>query len=251
MIGYIHSCESFGTVDGPGIRYVVFMQGCPLRCLYCHNPDTWDTGIGQKISAAQILEEYQKNRSFYKNGGITVTGGEPLLQVDFLIELFSLAKEQGIHTCIDTSGATYNPANKAYCQKLNTLLGYTDLVILDIKHIDPVCHKKLTGSSNDRILQFAKFLNEKNIPVWVRHVVVEGYTDSPEHLFNLGLFIGNLKNVKALDVIPYHTLGVNKYKQLNIKYALEGLEPLSNHKAAKAKEHILNGIKQAKTEKPL
>ena len=246
MTGYIHSKESFGTVDGPGIRYVLFMQGCPLRCLYCHNPDTWEIGKGEKITADEVIEEFNKNRSFYTKGGITVSGGEPLLQVDFLIDLFKKAKEENIHTCIDTSGATYNPENREYTEKLDELMKYTDLVMLDIKHIDSDSHKKLTGKDNSRILDFAKYLEKMNIPIWVRHVIVEGYTDKPEDLSALGEFIGGLKNLKALDVIPYHNMGEIKYKELGLKYPLEGMTSLSTQQAQEAKAHILNGIKKVR-----
>ncbi len=238
--------ESFGTVDGPGIRFVVFMQGCPLRCLYCHNPDTWEVGKGEEISVDTILKEINKNRSFYEKGGITVTGGEPLLQVDFLIELFKKAKEEKIHTCIDTSGITFNRENSAYTEKLNTLLQYTDLVMLDVKHIKEENHVELTGKSNKNILDFAKYLEEKNIPLWVRHIIVEGYTDKKEDLIALGEFIGKLKNLKALDVLPYHTMGVNKYKELGIPYKLEGLPALPAEKAVEAKKFILQGVKRAR-----
>ena len=246
MVGYIHSKESFGTVDGPGIRYVLFMQGCPMRCLYCHNPDTWEMGTGEKITVAEILQEFNKNRSFYKNGGITVTGGEPLIQVDFLIELFREAKNADIHTCIDTSGITYNPNNPEGTKKLSQLLDYTDLVMLDIKHIRGEKHKALTGMDNKNILLFAKFLEEKNIPLWVRHIIVKGYTDDPDDLITLGEFIGKLRNLKALDVLPYHTMGVNKYKELGIPYALEGIEALPVTEAVKAKEYILQGIRNVR-----
>ncbi len=239
MTGKIHSVESFGTVDGPGIRYVVFMQGCPLRCLYCHNPDTWEIGTGREITVEKILTEYNKNRDFYAKGGITVTGGEPLLQIDFLIELFRACKEQGIHTCIDTSGITFNPQNT---QKIDTLLSFTDLIMLDIKHINNEEHKKLTGKSNTNILQFAKHLETLKKPVWVRHIIVEGITDNPEKLSELGRFIGSLQNLAALDVLPYHTMGVNKYKELGLDYALKGMHALPLSEAVKAKQHILKGI---------
>ncbi len=246
MKGFIHSTESFGTVDGPGIRYVIFTQGCPMRCLYCHNPDTWEIGKGRELSPDEILAEYDKNRSFYKKGGITVTGGEPLLQVDFLIELFKKAKAENIHTCIDTSGVTYNPENIAYTKKLDELMRYTDLVMLDIKHIDAEKHKALTGKDNKNILLFAKYLESKNIPIWVRHIIVEGYTDEPIYLKELGRFIGSLKNLKALDVLPYHTMGVNKYKELGIEYPLKGISALSKSEAVKAKQFILEGIQEAR-----
>lgn len=244
MTGYIHSKESFGTVDGPGIRYVLFLQGCPLRCKYCHNPDTWEVGKGETVTVDEILAEYDKNKAFYSKGGITVTGGEPLLQTEFLIELFKRAKEKQIHTCIDTSGITYNPRNTEYLKKLDELIDYTDLVMLDIKHIDSEAHRELTGKSNENILGFAEYLEEKNIPLWVRHVVVPGITDDPEYLENLGEFIGTLRNLKAIDVLPYHTMGVNKYKEMGLAYPLEGVEALSSQKALEAKKHILNGLKR-------
>ena len=196
MKGRIHSSESFGTVDGPGIRYVLFMQGCPMRCLYCHNPDTWEIGKGVEMSADEVLANYKKNSVFYKNGGLTVTGGEPLLQIDFLLELFTKAKAQGIHTCIDTSGITYNPNNVSYNEKLINLLSKTDLVMLDIKHIDREKHIELTGKDNTNILEFAKLLDSIGKPVWIRHVIVEGYTLDEGYLYSLGQFIGKLKNIK-------------------------------------------------------
>ena len=246
MTGYIHSKESFGTVDGPGIRYVLFMQGCPLRCIYCHNPDTWEIGKGEEITPEEVLQEFNKNRSFYSKGGITVTGGEPLLQVDFLTELFKKAKEENIHTCIDTSGITYNTDNPAYIRKLDELMEYTDLVMLDIKHIDPESHRKITSKDNKKVLDFAKYLETKKIPLWVRHIIIEGYTDKKEDLIKLGEFIGRLKNLKALDVLPYHTMGVNKYKEMGIPYALEGMEALPVKKAIEAKKYILEGVKKTR-----
>ena len=243
MTGRIHSLESFGTVDGPGIRYVVFTQGCPMRCIYCHNPDTWDPNGGREVTVEEILSEFNANRDFYAKGGITVTGGEPLLQMDFLTELFKQAKSQGNHTCIDTSGITFNPQNT---EKMDTLMSYTDLVMLDIKHIDNEEHIKLTGKSNTNILQFAKYLEEQKIPLWVRHIIVEGITDKPEYLTRLGRFIGSLKNLSALDVLPYHTMGVNKYKELGIPYKLEGVPALPLSEAVKAKQYILQGIREVK-----
>lgn len=243
MTGRIHSLESFGTVDGPGIRYVVFTQGCPMRCMYCHNPDTWDINGGREVTVEEILSEFNANRDFYAKGGITVTGGEPLLQMDFLTELFKQAKSQGIHTCIDTSGITFNPQNT---EKMDILMSYTDLVMLDIKHIDNEEHIKLTGKSNTNILQFAKYLEERKKPLWVRHIIVEGITDKPEYLTRLGRFIGSLKNLSALDVLPYHTMGVNKYKELGIPYKLEGVPALPLSEAVKAKQYILQGIREVK-----
>ena len=246
MIGYIHSKESFGTVDGPGIRYVLFMQGCPMRCLYCHNPDTWKTGQGTPVTADEILREFNKNKSFYTKGGITVSGGEPLMQIDFLTELFKKAKEKNIHTCIDTSGVTFNKDDDRYLSKLDELLEFTDLIMLDIKHIDSDKHKELTGKDNKNILEFAEYVDKKSIDLWIRHVVVPGYTDSPENLYNLGKYIGRLKNLKALDVLPYHTMGVNKYKELGIPYKLEGVKALTKTDAETAKGYILKGIKSVR-----
>ena len=246
MKGYVHSIETFGSVDGPGIRYVVFMQGCPMRCLYCHNPDTWAIGKGREVEAEELISEYEKNKMFYRGGGITVTGGEPLLQVDFLIELFSLAKEKGIHTCIDTSGITYTGAFTEYQAKLDRLLEYVDLVMLDIKHIDPIRHRELTSKDNGGILAFAKYLEQKRVPVWIRHVIVKGYTDDSESLLSLGRFIGALSNVKALDVLPYHAMGEAKYRELGMEYPLGGMQALDKADAQIAKEYILKGIIEAR-----
>lgn len=243
MKGHIHSLESFGTVDGPGVRYVVFLQGCPMRCAYCHNPDTWTIGAGTEMDASYIIEQYERNKSFYTDGGLTVTGGEPLLQIDFVLELFKLAKEKNIHTCIDTSGITYKPDNQAYNKKLDELMPLTDLVMLDIKHIDPVKHKELTQQPNDGILAFAKYLDEKNVPMWIRHVVVPGITDDDKYLYQLGYFIGQFKNLKALDVLPYHDMAKPKYENLGIDYKLKDVPPLDPKIAIEKKAVILDGIK--------
>lgn len=242
--GYVHSQESFGTVDGPGTRYVVFLQGCPMRCQYCHNPDTWETGKGTPVTADEILELYEKNRAFYRRGGLTATGGEPLLQIDFLIELFSKAKERSIHTCLDTSGITFQPSNASYLEKLDRLMAVTDLVMLDIKHIRPEVHKTLTAQPNERILAFAEYLSEKGEDLWIRHVVVPGITDKPEDLESLGYFIGGLKSLKALDVLPYHTMGKVKYENLGLKYPLKDTPECTKDEALAAKSHILEGIKK-------
>ncbi len=246
MDGYIHSTESFGTVDGPGVRFVIFLQGCPLRCQYCHNPDTWEVGTGTRRSVKSLIEEFQRNRPFYRSGGITVTGGEPLLQIDFLLELFHAAKSEGIHTCLDTSGITYRANESDYSRKLDKLMELTDLVMLDIKHSDPEAHRKLTGHSNQNILEFARYLSDKKVPVWIRHVVVPGITDEPTHLEALGRILAGLSNVKALDVLPYHTMGVEKYRKLNISYPLDGVPPMSKEDAVRAKTIILNSLRAAR-----
>lgn len=243
MAGFVHSTESFGTVDGPGIRFVVFLQGCPLRCLYCHNPDTWDRTKGTEKTADELLTEYDKNRDFYKRGGITVTGGEPLLQFDFVTELFRKAKEKGIHTCLDTSGIIFNKESEELVRRFDELLEYTDLVMLDIKHIDPEKHRILTGADNKNVLDFACYLSEKQKPLWVRHVVVKGYTDEKEDLKRLGRFLAHLNNLKALDVLPYHTMGVSKYAEIGISYPLEGVSSLSVQEAVKAKSFIMEGLR--------
>lgn len=244
MTGYIHSTESFGSVDGPGIRFVIFMQGCPLRCKYCHNPDTWELNKGTQMTADDLIALYLKNKAFYSKGGITVTGGEPLLQIDFLLELFAKAKSYGIHTCIDTSGITYTPENDSYNQKLKELLKLTNLVMLDIKHIDNEKHKELTGHYNKNILAFAEFVDSMNVEICIRHVVVEGITDSKSDLIALGNFIGGLRNLRYLDVLPYHTMGVNKYRELGLEYPLEGKPATTQVKAAECKNFILQGIRE-------
>ncbi|WP_461810364.1 pyruvate formate-lyase-activating protein [Faecalimonas sp.] len=245
--GYIHSIESCGTVDGPGIRYVVFLQGCPMRCQYCHNPDTWKVNIGKQLTVAEVLEGFYTNRPFYRNGGLTVTGGEPMIQMDFLIELFTQLKKDGVHTCIDSSGIMFQPHNKIFMNKLNILLGLTDLIMLDIKHIDDEKHRELTGQSNKNILAFAKYLDEKNIPIWIRHVVVPGITLYQEYLERLGEFISTLNNVKALDVLPYHSMGKVKYENLGMDYPLKDTREATKEEAAAAKNIILSAYKKGKT----
>lgn len=242
--GRIHSLESFGTVDGPGTRYVVFVQGCPMRCAYCHNPDTWSMTAGELMDPEYIYEQYLRNEPFYRNGGgVTVTGGEPLMQVDFLIDLFTIFKQNGVHTCIDTSGIAFNPKNEEWIGKLDKLMTLTDLVMLDIKHIDPEKHKELTSQPNENILKFAEYLSEKNIDTWIRHVVVPGITDDDEYLYKLGYFIGGLSSLKALDVLPYHTMGKAKYDKLGIDYILKDVPPMDKGEVIKKKQVILDGIK--------
>jgi len=247
MDGFIHSVESFGTVDGPGVRMVIFCQGCPMRCQYCHNPDTWAFGKGTRMTAQALIDQFERNRAFYGKGGVTVTGGEPLAQIDFLLDLFALAKEHGIHTCIDTSGGTYRRGESEYNRKLGALLAMTDLVMLDIKHIEDDAHRKLTGQSNEGVLAFAKLLEEKGVPVWIRHVVVPGVTDDENALRALGRFIGGLRNLKALDVLPYHTMGVHKYEEMGLDYPLAGVQPMSREDALRAKAVILESCREVRS----
>ena len=240
ITGNIHSIETFGTVDGPGIRFVVFMQGCPMRCLYCHNPDTWSLKDNKRMNVSEIYKKYDGVKEFCK-GGLTVTGGEPLVQIDFVTELFKEFKKHKIHTALDTSGILFDSEN---IKKFDNLVKYTDLVLLDIKHIDDNEHKKLTGHSNENVLKFAKYLSENNIPVWIRHVLVPDITFREDYLTKLGAFLKTLNNLKALDVLPYHTMGINKYKQMNIKYPLTGTAPLTKEEAIKGRNYILDMLLQ-------
>ena len=240
-MGYIHSIETFGTVDGPGVRFVVFFQGCPMRCAYCHNPDTWEMAEGQQMSADEILQKMLRNKAFYTTGGLTATGGEPMLQIDFLIELFTKAKAEGIHTCLDTSGIMYTgtdengrPCNK----KIEELMAVTDLVMLDIKHMDETAHIDLTGHSNSRILEFAKYLDTIGKPVWIRHVVVPGITFQEESLAAVGRFLKTLSNVEKLEVLPYHALGKVKYDNVGLDYRLKDTPQLTKAQAAEAEKRI-------------
>ena len=240
MKGRIHSTESFGTVDGPGIRFVVFFQGCPMRCRYCHNPDTWDFSGGTETTAEELMKEYDSYKEFLKSGGITATGGEPLAQPEFLAELFALAKSKGVHTCLDTSAGVFDPAHP---EKTDAVLKNTDLVMLDIKHIDNELHKELTGRGNRNILAFAEHIRDLGIPVWIRHVVVPGITDRYEELFALGEYLSTLSNLKALDVLPYHDMAKQKYAELGLEYPLGDTPPLTKAEAVKARETIISGIK--------
>lgn len=247
MLGHVHSIESFGTVDGPGIRLVVFLQGCPMRCLYCHNPDTWNLAGGQELSVEHILNQYEKNRSFYSRGGITCTGGEPLLQIGFVTELFTAAARRGIHTCLDTSGITFRADNPKIVEQFDQLMSVTDLVMLDIKHSDPNGHKTLTGHPLAPVLDFACYLDARAVPVWIRHVVVPGITYEQNELLNLGRMIGKLTNIKALDVLPYHDMGKMKYQNLGIPYPLANVSPLGREEALAAKKLILAGIREVRS----
>lgn len=238
MTGKIHSFESFGTVDGPGVRFVVFFQGCPMRCLYCHNPDTWAMDAGEEYTAEQIIEKIERNRPFYTTGGITATGGEPMLQLDFLIELFELAKSRNINTCLDTSGVLFDRKNTERMKKIDRLLSVCDLVMLDIKHIDNEKHKKLTGHGNDNILDFARYLNEKNVKMRIRHVIVPKITYNDDELKRLGEFLKPFKNIEKIETLPYHTLGKVKYENLGIEYPLGDTPQLTENDAKKALEII-------------
>ena len=236
MTGRIHSFESFGTVDGPGIRFVVFLQGCPLRCQYCHNPDTWEAG-GTEYSVEEVVNRVVRYRNYFgETGGVTVTGGEPLLQIDFVTELFTALKAKGINTCVDTSGITFRADNQAVVEKHKKLLEVADLFLLDIKHIDDEACKKLTGQSNQNTLAFAKFLSDNGKKMWIRQVLVPGITDDEGSLRQTRQFIDGLQTVEKVEVLPYHTLGLAKYEKLGIEYPLKGLEAPSKEVVLRAKE---------------
>lgn len=239
IVGHVHSTESFGSVDGPGIRFVSFLQGCQLRCLYCHNPDTWNRKGGQAYTAQELFDKAIAYRSFWgTKGGVTVSGGEPLLQIDFLIEYFKLCKQHGVHTTIDTCGGPFT-FEEPFFSKFEELMKYTDLILFDIKHIDPEGHRKLTGVKNENIMNLSRYLSDKGIPVWIRHVLVPTITDQDEYLERLGRYVATLENVQKFEILPYHKLGVYKYEALGIPYRLEGVEPPTQERVENAKR-ILN-----------
>ncbi|MCS7460949.1 pyruvate formate-lyase-activating protein [Paenibacillus doosanensis] len=236
--GRIHSIETFGTVDGPGIRFVLFMQGCALQCQYCHNPDTWDSAKGRVVTVDEILGELEPYLEYYRRsgGGITVTGGEPTLQAAFVAALFTEVKRRwGLHTALDSSG---------FCEPdhVQELMEVTDLVLLDVKHIDPAKHTALTSQSNERTLHFAELLSAQGKPVWIRHVLVPGLTDGSEDLRKLGAFLGKLTNVEKLELLPYHRMGVYKWQQLGRPYPLEGVAEPDEREVERAKRLIAQGM---------
>lgn len=242
-LGRVHSVESFGSADGPGVRYIVFLKGCNMRCKYCHNPDTWakcGENDGAKLMTPQeVLKTAMRYKAYWKQtGGITVSGGEALLQIDFVTELFRLAKENGVNTCLDTSGNPFT-RKEPFFGKFNELIKYTDLFMLDIKHIDDEEHKKLTGQTNKNILDMAQYLSDNGKKMWIRHVLVLGITTDEKYLKQLREFIDTLKTVDRVEVLPYHTLGVFKWKELGIPYQLDGVEPPTKEQIECAKR-ILN-----------
>ena len=215
-----------------------------MRCKYCHNPDSWTTDKNKIMSVEEIMQKYDGVKEFVQSGGITVTGGEPLLQIDFVTELFKEAKSKNIHTALDTSGILFNSQDT---RKIDELLKYTDLVLLDIKHINDTEHKNLTGCSNKNILKFAQYLSEKGVPMWIRHVVVKGITFDEKYLRELGQFLATLNNIKALDILPYHNMAIPKYEALNIDYPLKDVLPTTKEEAIKARNIILDEYKKAKS----
>lgn len=214
MKGYIHSFESFGTKDGPGIRFVLFMQGCPLRCLFCHNPDTWKMNdYKHELPPEDAFKEIQKVKGFIKSGGVTISGGEPLLQPEFINELFLLCKKEGIHTAIDTSGYILN-------DKVKETLENTDLILLDVKHINPNKYEDLTAKALEPTLNFLEYLSKIEKPTWIRYVLVPGWTDAEEDLHNWAKYISQYKNIGRVDILPFHQMGQHKWEQLGLEYKL-------------------------------
>ena len=241
--GFVHSIESFGSVDGPGIRFLIFLQGCPMRCQFCHNPDSWKTGVGEEWYADDLLDKAERFRSYWGNkGGITVSGGEALLQIDFLLELFEKAHQRGINTCLDTSAQLFTQKG-AFFEKFERLMQVTDTILLDIKHIDDEEHRKLTRHSNQNILDCARYLSDIKKPVWIRHVLIPGITDKDEYLVQLRDFLKTLDNVQRIDVLPYHTMGIYKYEKLGIDYPLKEINPPSSDRVENAKRILGEALK--------
>jgi len=234
MEGRIHSIETFGTVDGPGIRYVIFMQGCKFRCKYCHNPDTWNLTQGEVQTVDQLVEDIVKYKRYID--GVTVSGGEPLLQIDFVTELFQKVKENNLSTCLDTAGYVFDKSNSEEVCKIDKLLSFTDLVMLDLKHIDQQKHKDLTGFTNKNVLEFAEYLSLRNKKMWLRYVLVPTINDDYTTLKQWREFVDNLKTVEKIEVLPYHSLALEKYKKLGIEYPLKNIQEPTKVEIEKAKE---------------
>ncbi len=244
VYGRIHSLESFGSVDGPGVRFIVFMQGCKMRCKFCHNPESWSLERGEAWTARELFQKAYRYKNYWgKDGGITVCGGEPLLQVEFLIAFFKLAKEKNVHTTIDTAGNPFT-LEEPWISKFNELMELTDLFLLDIKEIDSAKHKSLTGHGNENILEMAKYLSDHGKDMWIRHVLVPNLTDEEQGLKELDRFISTLKTVKRVEILPYHTMGKFKYDKLGIRYPLEGV-PTPTEEEIKKAEKLLH-IKKEK-----
>lgn len=231
MTGRIHSCESFAAADGPGVRFLVFLSGCPFRCQYCHNPDTWAAPAPITATADEVLARALRYRAYWgRDGGITVSGGEPLLQPEFTAELFEKARRQGVTTCLDTAAGPFVPDGR-----FDALFAATDTVLLDIKEMDDAKHRALTGASNAAPLACARYLSDLGKPVWIRYVLVPGLTDGADDLRALGDFLRTLRNVRRLDILPYHTLGADKWRRLGLPYALDGVVPPDPAAVARAR----------------
>ncbi len=230
--GKIHSFETFGAADGPGVRFVVFLSGCGFRCAYCHNPDTWARPAAMEMSPDEVLAKALRYKPYWRGtGGITLSGGEPLLQPDFAAELFDAAHRAGATTCIDTAAGPFRRDDEAILRALDA----SDTVLLDLKAFDPDLHRRLTGFGNAAVLDCARYLAEKDKPVWIRHVLVPGITDAPADLENMRRFMDTLPNIKRVDVLPYHELGVAKWHELGIAYRLEGVSPPTSEELDRAR----------------
>lgn len=234
VLGNVHSLETFGLVDGLGVRFVVFMQGCRMRCQYCHNPETWAMNGGTEWTAQALLQRVLRYRNYWgKQGGITVSGGEPLLQMDFLTAFFTLAREKGVHTVLDTAGNPFT-REEPFFSRFRQLMEVTDLVMLDLKQTDPAAHKSLTGWDNGNILDMARYLSDTGKPMWVRRVLAPGLTDDPAELTRLRAFLDTLTTVERVEILPYHTLGAFKWEKLGIPYPLEGVPTPTEEQVAQA-----------------
>ena len=236
ITGRVHSLETFGSVDGPGVRFVAFLQGCAMRCRYCHNPETWALG-GEEWTASRLFERAWKYHNYWgknlQSGGITISGGEPLLQMKFVTEVFRLAKEKGVHTSVDTAGQPFS-FSEPFVSEFNELLEVTDLFLLDLKEMNEQKHIALTGHTNKNILEMAKYLSDNGKDMWIRHVLVPDLTDDESGLKEMSSFIGSLKTVKRVEVLPYHTLGLFKWEKLGIEYSLKDARIPTDEEVKKA-----------------
>ena len=245
MKGFIHSIETFGLVDGPGVRCVAFLQGCKMRCRYCHNPDTWKLTGGEEWSAEDLFKKLYRYKPYWRdNGGITVSGGEAMLQMEFVTELFTIAHREGVHTALDTCGQPFS-SDPDYLKDFDRLMAVTDLFILDIKEMDEEKHKKLTGQPNANIIDMARYLSDHGKDMWIRHVLVPHLTDDEEGLLALRQLLDELETVKRVEVLPYHTLGVFKWENLGIDYSLKDIDPPTEEEVRRAEE-ILGIDKETK-----
>jgi len=239
---YVHSIESFGSVDGPGIRFIIFLSGCKMRCRYCHNPDTWTMKSDDMRSADELLQQALRFRAYWgKEGGITVSGGEALLQIDFMLELFEKAKALGINSCLDTAAQPFT-REEPFFSKFTKLMSLTDLVLLDLKHIDNQEHKKLTGWENNNVLDCARYLSQIQTPVWIRHVLVPNITDNDTYLHDLRDFIKTLHNVKRIEVLPYHSMGAYKWQKLGLNYTLDHVDSPTRERVENAEKILLSAL---------
>ncbi|WP_216697110.1 pyruvate formate-lyase-activating protein [Anaerostipes faecalis] len=237
-VGRVHSMESMGLVDGPGIRTVIFFQGCSLRCRFCHNPDTWEFNSGEITDPETLVKKISRFKPYFKNtGGVTFSGGEPLMQPDFLLETLKLCKQENIHTCIDTAGYGMGSYDE--------ILEYTDLVLLDLKHVSETDYKQMTGRTMDRFQEFLSALEKSETPIWIRHVVVPGITDSQEHMENLKTYISTIPNVEKVELLPYHLLGKNKYEVMGIPYSLDGVPAMDKEKTMDLQSKYFGGYDHA------